>query len=384
MSNNKDSELKEIIEGFNLFGSETDGLINPIEIKEIMDIMNMGEKNPFLYNIINNLCSDEEIQQKGGINAEDFISLLDQELDDISSIEGLQKIFSIFSDANSNKISLPIFSQIINQNNNLDLGKDEKDIKKLISKPDINGKEIDFNEFKDIMNTGKEKTNLIYMKKSSHNSSEKKNKINENNNINNSNYNNQDSKQNSEINIDINNNKKNIINPNSKNEIENNYDSKEIEKVEINYKNIIEFNYDNDVTNFDNVNPEYKLNNAKEENNKSKKKYRHMHESPKNKKENEFQNDKEEINNQEEEKIINNISYENKSNEKFNEEININIEENANNKEDKAEKRYHRRYRDIKSPPQKQKEENPRNENNVQENTDNKISSKYWRYRRKK
>ena len=382
MSNNKDSELKEIIEGFNLFGSETEGLINPIEVKEIMDIMNMSEKNPFLYNIINNLCSDEEIQRKGGINAEDFISLLDQELDDILSLEGLQKIFSIFSDVNSNKISLPTFSQIINQND-MDLGKDSEDIKKLISKPEISGKEIDFNEFKDIMNNGKEKekTNLIYMKKSSHNSSAKKSKINENNNdINNKSYNNQDSKQNSEININII-NTNNELNSISKNEIEN---FNEIEQDENNNKNIIELNYDNDVNNFDNVNPEYELNNPIEENNKSKKKYRHMHESPKNKKENEFQNDKEEINNQEEEKIINNISYENKSNEKFNEEININIEENANNKEDKAEKRYHRRYRDIKSPPQKQKEENPRNENNVQENTDNKISSKYWRYRRKK
>ena len=382
MSNNKDSELKEIIEGFNLFGSETEGLINPIEVKEIMDIMNMSEKNPFLYNIINNLCLDEEIQRKGGINAEDFISLLDQELDDILSLEGLQKIFSIFSDVNSNKISLPTFSQIINQND-MDLGKDSEDIKKLISKPEISGKEIDFNEFKDLMNTGKEKEkpNLIYMKKSSHNSSAKKSKINENNNdINNKSYNNQDSKQNSETNINIidTNNKLNSI---SKNEIEN---FNEIEQDENNNKNIIELNYDNDVNNFDNINPEYKLNNPIEENNKSKKKYRHMHESPKNKKENEFQNDKEEINNQGEEKIINNISYENKSNEIFKEEININIEENANNKEDKAEKRYHRRYRDIKSPPQKQKEENPRNENNVQENTDNKISSKYWRYRRKK
>jgi hypothetical protein len=381
MSNNKDSEQKEIIEGFNVIGSETEGLINPIEVKEIMDIMNMSEKNPFLYNIINNLCSDEEIQRKSGINAEDFISLLDQEIDDISSLEGLQKIFSIFSDVNSNKISLPTFSQIINQND-MDLGKDSEDIKKLISKPEISGKEIDFNEFKDLMNTGKEKEkpNLIYMKKSSHNSSAKKSKINENNNdINNKSYNNQDSKQNSETNINIidTNNKWNSI---SKNEIEN---FNEIEQDEDNNKNIIELNYDNDVNNFDNVNPEYKLNNPIEENNKSKKKYRHMHESPKNKKENEFQKDQEELSNQEE-KINNNISYDNKNNDKFNEEKNINVEDNSNNKEDKTEKRYHRRYRDIKSPPQKQKEENPKNENNIEENTDNKISSKYWRYRRKK
>ena len=52
MADNQDSELKEIIEGFNLFGSETEGLINPKEVKEIMDIMNMNEKSPFLYNII--------------------------------------------------------------------------------------------------------------------------------------------------------------------------------------------------------------------------------------------------------------------------------------------------------------------------------------------
>ena len=147
MSNNQDSELNEIIEGFKLFGSETEGIINPKEIKEIMEIMNMNEKNPFLYNIITKLCTNEEIQQKGGINAENFISLLDQELDDISSIEDLQKIFSIFSDINTNKISLPMISQILNQDMDWDLGQDKEKIKKLISKPEIGGKQIDFDEF---------------------------------------------------------------------------------------------------------------------------------------------------------------------------------------------------------------------------------------------
>ena len=151
MVDNEDSELKEIIEGFNLFGSETDGLINPKEALKIMDIMNMNEKNPFLYNIIQTLCSNEEIEQKGGINAKDFISLLDEGLEDISSTKGLEKIFSIFSDNNTNKISLPIFSQIINQNMELDLGNDGEKIKNLISKPEISGKEIDFDEFKDMM-----------------------------------------------------------------------------------------------------------------------------------------------------------------------------------------------------------------------------------------
>ena len=34
MSNNQDSELNEIMEGFRLFGSETGGIINPKEISQ--------------------------------------------------------------------------------------------------------------------------------------------------------------------------------------------------------------------------------------------------------------------------------------------------------------------------------------------------------------
>ena len=78
-----------------MLASDTDGLVNPNDLKEIMETMNMHEKNPFIYNIILNLCSDQETQQKGGIEAGDFISLLDQELNDTSSSGGLQKIFSV-------------------------------------------------------------------------------------------------------------------------------------------------------------------------------------------------------------------------------------------------------------------------------------------------
>jgi len=356
MSENQDLEIKEIMEGFNLFDPEKGGLINPIEIKEIMDIMNMNKKNHFLYNIITNLCANEEIQQKGGINAEDFISLLDQELEDSSSVEGLQKIFSIFSDFDSNKISLPIFSQILNQYNDLNLGKDEEKIKKLISKPEIIGKEIDFNEFQDIMNSEKEKTNLVYRKKPSINSKNKngilndKNIINNNIDINNNKDNIKGSKSINENNLDFNNPN---FNYNSTNQMENefNYNEEIIQQDEINNKNIIDLNYDNDINNFDNVNPKFETSNTKEEKRQSKKKYRHMHETPKNKIEIENQNDEKELNNQKE-KIKNN---------KFNEKMKNNIEENINNKEDKTEKRYHRRYRNIKSPPQIQKEEKSQN-----------------------
>ena len=188
MYNKEDSELNDIIEGFQILGSDSGGLVNPTELKEIMDIMNMSDKNPFLYNIIQTLCSDQEIQEKGGIEAKDFISLLNQELDDTSTNEGLQKIFSIFANPSTNTIPLPVFSQIIGEGDNFN--EEEKKIKKLVLKPEINGKELDFNEFQDIVKTEIPRQtsheNIVYKKKPSSTVkkfiyNEDNNKINENN-----------------------------------------------------------------------------------------------------------------------------------------------------------------------------------------------------------
>ena len=251
MSDNNDSELNDIKEGFKLFGSETNAIINPAEFKEIMELMNMNEKSPFLYNIVTKLCLNEEIQQKGGINAEEFISLLDQELDDTSTLEGLQNIFSIFSDNDNTKMSLPIISQLLNQEKDLGLEQDEEKIKKLFSRQEISGKKIDFDEFKDIMNTKNEKINKIFIKETSNNSNNK----------------NSYSYENSQIN---NNNNLNNINNNNNEELKS----------------------DDKINNFDSSNQENKLN-------KTKKRYRYMNKSSDNSQEKE----EKEINNKEDEKI---------------------------------------------------------------------------------
>ena len=251
MSDNNDSELNDIKEGFKLFGSETNAIINPAEFKEIMELMNMNEKSPFLYNIVTKLCLNEEIQQKGGINAEEFISLLDQELDDTSTLEGLQNIFSIFSDNDNTKMSLPIISQLLNQEKDLGLEQDEEKIKKLFSRQEISGKKIDFDEFKDIMNTKNGKTNKIFIKETSNNSNNK----------------NSYSYENSQIN---NNNNLNNINNNNNEELKS----------------------DDKINNFDSSNQENKLN-------KTKKRYRYMNKSSDNSQEKE----EKEINNKEDEKI---------------------------------------------------------------------------------
>ena len=333
MSDNNDSELNDIKEGFKLFGSETNTIINPAEFKEIMELMNMNEKSPFLYNIVTKLCLNEEIQQKGGINAEEFISLLDQELDDTSTLEGLQNIFSIFSDNDNTKMSLPIISQLLNQEKDLGLEQDEEKIKKLFSRQEISGKKIDFDEFKDIMNTKNGKTNKIFIKETSNNSNNKNSYSYENSQINNNN--------------NLNNIKFHDSNINNKIKVENNLDNNinEINNEEINNNNNEELKSDDKINNFDSSNQENKLN-------KTKKRYRYMNKSSDNSQEKE----EKEINNKEDEKI------------------------------DKTEKRYHRRYREAKSPINKQKEENLNKDNKIEEQNSNnkKFSYSHWRFRGKK
>lgn len=362
MSDQNDSELNDIIEGFKLFGSEENGLIKPTEVKEIMEIMNMNEKSPFLYNIVTNLCTNEEIQKKGGINAEEFISLLDQELDDTSTIEGLQKIFSIFSDNNTSKISLPIISEIFNQEGDWGLGEDEEKIKKLLAREEISGKKINFDEFQDIMKTEKEKRNIIYRKKTSINSNSKNNSNDNiliNNNINPNNNKFHESNSNSEKHSDINNDIQN------KNILENNNNINEINQDEINDNNINNDKNENDINS---VNPEYKLN-------KAKKKYRYMNKSSDN------SQDKE---NSKEEKEMSNISNSNKNSNVLSKN-NLENNDKEDEKIDKTEKRYHRRYRDAKSPSKKQNEENSVKENQNEENNNNKrFSYSHWRFRGKK
>ena len=111
MSDKQESELYDIIQGFQMFSSDNNGIINPNEIKEIMEIMNMDKQNPFIYNIINQLCTYCNKNNKEGIGPNDFISLLDQELDN-TSINGLQNIYTALSSPSTNTISLQNISNI--------------------------------------------------------------------------------------------------------------------------------------------------------------------------------------------------------------------------------------------------------------------------------
>ena len=91
--------INQIQKGFEQFSSSDDSNnqneneIDPNELRQVMYSMNLMQRNPFLYNLINTLCS---VQDVGKITAEELISIIDEELNDDITKEGVKNIFDVF------------------------------------------------------------------------------------------------------------------------------------------------------------------------------------------------------------------------------------------------------------------------------------------------
>ena len=270
MSNFKDSDIKSIIEGFQIFGSETNGLINPNELKEIMKTMDMEEKNPFLFNIIEKFCLDPQIKEKGGIEAEDFIFKLEEELDDISSLEGLNNLFSIFFNPVTNKIPITTFAQIAK---NVGEEENEEKLQNLINQSKMGDKELNFEEFNEVIHSETEFSNkhnndFVYKKKPSvkmgennYNNYNKHVMFNNTKNKNNNKKKHMITYDNNKYNINeeiIQEKKKTNIYISNYNDINDDDNNNDVFIEDNEYEN---FNYNKNINNFDNINYNNKINN---------------------------------------------------------------------------------------------------------------------------
>ena len=143
----QNDDLNEIIKGFEMFDVENKGQIDPLELKETIEEMNLIDKNPFIYELISSLCSLKDIKTKGGLTPEEFISFLQEKINDVESQEGIKRIFDVFSDLD-NKIPMPTFYKTARE-----VGDEEGglEIKDLVEKSKTGGKELDFDEFYEIM-----------------------------------------------------------------------------------------------------------------------------------------------------------------------------------------------------------------------------------------
>ena len=175
-----DEEINEIRKGFEMFDVENKGQIDPFELKETMEEMNLKNKNPFIYELITSLCLRKDIKSKGGLTSDEYISILQEKISDVESKQGIKTIYEVFSDSD-NKVPMPTFYQVAKE-----VGDEEggAEIRNLVELSKTGGKEIDFNEFYDIMKEknimNKYNYNSNKMNKSANKSQSKGKNIDEN------------------------------------------------------------------------------------------------------------------------------------------------------------------------------------------------------------
>ena len=155
-----EQEKKEILKSLDFFiSSDNPDLVDVKEIKDLMDKLELKDKMPFIYNIIDSLCSNRDIRRKGGLTKDEFIQYLDEKMSDAESREGISTLYDVFTDPNSDTLPMTNFCRTTRE-----IGDNEKDqeLKELLENADMTGKELTFDEFYEIMKSdeGNKRQNL--------------------------------------------------------------------------------------------------------------------------------------------------------------------------------------------------------------------------------
>ena len=105
----EEDDLEEIRKGFEMFDVHGTGIIDPEELLEVMDSMNLKEKNPFIYEIIESLCSEKEFRKKGGVSLEDLVGYVYNKVNDTETNTGLRQIYDVINDRDTDTVSMSTF-----------------------------------------------------------------------------------------------------------------------------------------------------------------------------------------------------------------------------------------------------------------------------------
>ena len=191
----EEDDLEEIRKGFEKFDVNGTGIINPSELLEAMNAMNIKEKNPFIYEIIESLNSEKDIKKKGGVNLDELVSYVYKKVNDTETNMGLRQIHDVINDRDTDTISMTTFYDLARKYGD-QLNEDE--LRMLLEKTQMGGTDLTFDEFYTIMKgSGKDNSSMnmsrssfrnknnnnneVYVRKSNNNSN-----INDNNIMNNS------------------------------------------------------------------------------------------------------------------------------------------------------------------------------------------------------
>ena len=131
---------------FECFDPKNTGQIDPKEIKETMEALGFSKTNPGIYEIIASMDSPE---YRNGMTFEQFTDVINTQLVDKESKDGIQRIFDLFADQeNPDNITLNSLKK-----NAVELQADitPEELKDLLGRASNNGNDINFDEFYEIM-----------------------------------------------------------------------------------------------------------------------------------------------------------------------------------------------------------------------------------------
>ena len=153
------ADKKEILKGLEFFESSDDpNFINPREIKDLMDKLELREKMGFIYDLIDKLCSNKEVRRNGGLTKDEFMNYLEEKMNDTESKEGIHTFYDVFTNSKDETLPMTNFCRTAREINDY---KKDQELKELLENADMTGKELDFDEFYEIMKSdgGNNKTN---------------------------------------------------------------------------------------------------------------------------------------------------------------------------------------------------------------------------------
>ena len=139
----------EIQNAFNSYEPDNNGFININQLNDYTKINNIKKKHPFIYDSIKSITSQKNEEKNDMISSEEYLDFFDEQLNDINSKEGLKNIFNVLADGDDKKLSwnkLPIIAKELGDNNMAN------NLLNLIEQGKLFNKDLNFDEFCDIIN----------------------------------------------------------------------------------------------------------------------------------------------------------------------------------------------------------------------------------------
>ena len=142
LSIDQEKKLKRVFKVY----EDRSGIAKLGDILEGMREAGIDEKNPLAYDLISQLNTGDF---KNGIKFEELISEINKKLADRNSEESIERLFQYFiQNSNKDKITVEELKRLADE-----IGEDISDdqAQRIMNKVSKNGKDLDFNEFYNIM-----------------------------------------------------------------------------------------------------------------------------------------------------------------------------------------------------------------------------------------